>query len=311
MEKDRNKKNDDALNKAFANADDDLATLFEDSFAPLTAPDYLTARTLEALRETRESEAVVMDENPSTTKKTASSPIQVEPVKKPRKHRRLKFAAAAIVAGLAIAVAGGSIAYSTETAYVAIEATPSVELAVNCFGFIIGVDATDDEGAALVNQTNVENKSHSEAVDALLDKAQEMGMLDPGDTVEITVSSDDSNQANTLSGQSSSAVTEHACNEEIQMTNMASRPKAGKHDASTSQADQQSESTSRTDDQSESTSQSDDQSKSTNKAGAQSANSQKQPAASTQVAPGATAQNDAALSERTYSASKSTAASSV
>jgi len=194
------------------------------AFQTMTAPEALKARTLAAMRAASEETAPVMSVHSvrMTPQKTTSS----KSLKKTFTLYRRRFVSLVAAACLVFACFGGGVAYASETAYVSIEATPSIELALNCFNVVIKATAANTAGTELLGQVSVQNKPYDEAVRILIQTAQNDGMISGGDVVAVTVASNDGNQANGLVNKAQSTLASLNCAASYAETNIEIRKEA-------------------------------------------------------------------------------------
>ena len=109
----------------------------------------------------------------------------------PRRYLRIKrltAIAACFVLMLFLGVFSHNI-YYTETAYIDFDINPSLELFVNCFNRVIGANAYNPDGEALLSEVKVKNMSVDKALDELIDVTAQKGILQDGGLVSVTVQS--------------------------------------------------------------------------------------------------------------------------
>lgn len=82
---------------------------------------------------------------------------------------------------------GGYQLYFTPTTVLSIDINPSMEMDINRFGRVISLNGYNDDGVALAAELNVENKSYSDAVDALMANVTINDCLDRGEELSIAV----------------------------------------------------------------------------------------------------------------------------
>lgn len=105
------------------------------------------------------------------------------------KRRRPRWILALALAAcclLALGV-GGHQLYFTPTTVLSIDINPSMEMDINRFGRVISLNGYNDDGVALAAELNVENKSYSDAVDALMANDTINDCLDRGEELSIAV----------------------------------------------------------------------------------------------------------------------------
>ena len=107
-------------------------------------------------------------------------------------RRGLAAAAACLV--LLLAGAGGSWLYFTPTAAISIDVNPSLELEINRFDRVIGVEGYNEDGRALADQLDVNHLNYEQAVEEILNSAVIAALLARDEVVTITVTGTDDRQ---------------------------------------------------------------------------------------------------------------------
>lgn len=115
-----------------------------------------------------------------------------------RLARGLSLVAASIFAVLVIA---GLNIYSRETAYVSIDANPSIELSLNRFDRVLEAVPQNEDGERVLSSTDLKNLNYSDALSRIIKAEQELGYLDNADMV-FAVQSDDAGQREALMRES-------------------------------------------------------------------------------------------------------------
>jgi hypothetical protein len=128
--------------------------------------------------------------------------------------RRAVFAASGVVLALAFAVAG-YIYYKAPVNYISLDINPSVELALNTFDRVVGVEAMNADGLTIIEGERLNNLSVESAVRLLVQNAWEDGFVneDGSSVIAITVFTDDEDKALILQ-EEGSAGTEAALSED-------------------------------------------------------------------------------------------------
>lgn len=81
-------------------------------------------------------------------------------------------------------VIGGSVGYYSPVSNISIDVNPSIELVLNKYDRVISSKAYNDDGAEIIDNLNVSNKTYSEAVDIILNDETFSSYLD--DDAELT-----------------------------------------------------------------------------------------------------------------------------
>lgn len=103
-----------------------------------------------------------------------------------RPARRLPQVLAAS-ACLLVLLAGSYWLYFFPTARISIDINPSIELSVNRFDRVIGVEGWNEDGQALAETLNIQFDTYTEAVEAILADPQIDALLAGGGAMDITV----------------------------------------------------------------------------------------------------------------------------
>lgn len=137
----------------------------QEAFDSIRAEDSLKETTLKRLREKTQEQ------------------------KRPRRYINVRriVALAACLLLLVLASAGSYALYFTETAYVDIDINPSVALSLNRFGRVIGANAYNADGAALLETLDLKNKKLEVAMDAVIEAAAKTGALERERLISVTV----------------------------------------------------------------------------------------------------------------------------
>ena len=117
---------------------------------------------------------------------------------RPRSPRRWVAAAAAACLLLAAAGIGGHWLYFTPTAAISIDVNPSLELEVNRFDRVIGVEGYNEDGRALAALVDVTFQHYDQAVEEILNSETVTALLARDEVVIITVTGSDTAQCRRL-----------------------------------------------------------------------------------------------------------------
>lgn len=142
----------------------------KEAFAQIHAPDSLKAATLAA--------------------------VQARLPRKKPLARGLRMALACL--GLVVLLAGGYASYALPVAAVSIDINPSVELQVNLYNRVVGVQGYNPDGEALAEAVSVKNWNYADAVEEILSRLQ--ALVDAGGVLEITVASGSQSRAAQMEG---------------------------------------------------------------------------------------------------------------
>lgn len=169
----------------FDQFDEDLTSKVKDAFDSVTLPDDVRMRTLKALNTMQELEEV--------------QPPKNRVIDTIFKKHALQFSIG-IAACMIIVLMGvfGISAIVTPTAYVDIDINPSIEIAVNCYDNVVDAKAINEDGEAILNGINLVGKSYPDAIDELMTQISEHGYSNDDLYLEFSISSDNTNQAQTL-----------------------------------------------------------------------------------------------------------------
>lgn len=110
---------------------------------------------------------------------------------RPRRARRGLAAALAAAACLCTLVIGGFAVWQTPIGTVHMSINPEVDIDVNHFDRVVGLEGDNEDGEKLVEGFSYYGRTIDEVSDDLAVRAKEQGYLVPGGTIQITVESDD------------------------------------------------------------------------------------------------------------------------
>jgi len=136
-----------------------------------------------------------------TERQLRTAPAQGHPARAKLKVGRFselkKFA---LVACLALLLAGGGYAYAIPTAYLSVDINPSVELGINTLGKVLSVKAYNDDGAAILNGLDLQGMKVKQAVSLIVDAAEDKGYFeeDGSSIVLLTATTDNRQRAGEL-----------------------------------------------------------------------------------------------------------------
>lgn len=109
----------------------------------------------------------------------------------PRKGRRARLVALLAAACLCVAFVGGFALWQTPIGTVRMSINPEVEIDVNRFDRVVGLEGENDDGRRLVEEFAFYGRTVDEVSDDLADRAEDQGYLGEGGRIEISVESDD------------------------------------------------------------------------------------------------------------------------
>lgn len=187
-----------------------------EAFGAVRAPEGLRERTLERIEELRR-----VEKDAGSTAVPASAGAIVR-VATPRRRRLAPRIAAAACLVVALLGAAGACLALAPTAYVGIDVNPSMELAVNRFGSVVGARALNEDGERVLSEASVMWRSYGDAVVSIGAELEDAGFLTEGSVVSVTVSCDDERQYDELSaasrdcleGSAAEVCCDHASEEE-------------------------------------------------------------------------------------------------
>lgn len=113
-------------------------------------------------------------------------------------HRRHITRWLAMAACLCLMVLGGWLFWQSPVGTVRMQINPDVQMSVNRFDRVIGLEGLNEDGKVLVKACQVYGKTVETASDVLADRAMEMGFLRDGGQITLTVESKRENWKNTM-----------------------------------------------------------------------------------------------------------------
>lgn len=122
-------------------------------------------------------------------------------MKKKRRHfiftRHISVPALCSFILIVLAAFGWSV-YQTPVVAISIDINPSIELKVNCFDRVIGVEGFNEEGDLLAKKINLKNMSYERAVETLLGNEAIATYLSDERFVSITVACNNQDQSEAI-----------------------------------------------------------------------------------------------------------------
>lgn len=117
----------------------------------------------------------------------------------PRVIRRVVAVAAAVIV---LAVGSMATAYAIPYGTVSLESDPSIEYTINCFDYVIGVKALNDDGDAVLNEIDESKLRHhriEDAIDTTVRQMEKDGYPDAENgSVAINVNTPDNDRADRM-----------------------------------------------------------------------------------------------------------------
>lgn len=173
----------------------DWESRVREAFDGVVLPDSVKEKTLQAIDGLAAEPASAVPESVAVAARHSRSP----------RTRRFVLALAACLALCAIGF-GGFTALASETAQVGIDVNPSIELGLNRFDCVVAARPLNEDGGRLLEGMNLTGKSYDEAMAALTGSAQFQAYVDTDGYVEISVTSNDAGQAESLTRKSDSCL---------------------------------------------------------------------------------------------------------
>ena len=118
--------------------------------------------------------------------------IGLHEVKPVRSAKALKHFSSGVAAAVLIAAIGTGTVYAMPYGTVTLEGEPSVEYTINCFDYVLGVQAVNEEGEALLAEMDISQLRHrriDRAVTATMEQCERDGYLENTDE-PIRISAD-------------------------------------------------------------------------------------------------------------------------
>lgn len=191
----------------------DLDARVQQAFDDITVPDDVKRRALTYIACVAEAaeQAAAPASVPAPKPGTASA---CTPKAKRARGRIVSFKrmAVALAACLALAAVGiGGFAYAQPTTYVGIDVNPSLELGVNRFGIVVEANALNDDGRALLDAVPLTGRSYADALASLTQSDAFAPYTQDDAFVEISVTSNDTRQAEDIRQQSDACLDALPC----------------------------------------------------------------------------------------------------
>ena len=176
----------------------DEAKVVRDAFASLEPPADLNERTLRLIEAyASENDGEFAPEMPSRMDERQGGKAQ-RSKNRHAKGKPVKFFALAACFAFAFVGVFSAKAYAEPTAYIDVDADPSITLAVNRFDRVVSAEGLNSEGAELLEEVNVKGLKSSEAMDKLLASDAMSGYLDDDSLIEVRVACDGEKQTKKL-----------------------------------------------------------------------------------------------------------------
>ncbi len=186
----------------------DLTQRVHQAFDEVVAPDTVKRETLAFISAYAEAEQAAHP-MPFTTPSTPDASKRREGFRA-RSFKRTVAALAACLALVALGF-GGFTLYAQPTAYVGIDVNPSIELGLNRFDTVVEVKALNDDGQTLLHDINLKGCRFEDAL-AKLTQSEAFAPYTQADAfIEISVTSDDARQAETLRSESDTCLQSLPC----------------------------------------------------------------------------------------------------
>lgn len=108
---------------------------------------------------------------------------------------------------------GGKAAYAyywTPVAYLSLDINPSVELGVNAFNTVVSAEAYNEDGQAILAGTDLTGTSVTDAVETLIESADNKGYIaeDGSTVISLTSETDNTDKATSIQTNSETGVTQ-------------------------------------------------------------------------------------------------------
>lgn len=93
---------------------------------------------------------------------------------------------------------GGHGLYFTPTSVISIDVNPSLELSVNRFDRVVGVEGLNEDGRALAGELSLTHRTYADAVEQVLDSPTVASCVAGGGEVSLTVVGEDEGQCSRI-----------------------------------------------------------------------------------------------------------------
>lgn len=105
----------------------------------------------------------------------------------PRARRAAQALRVAVCAFVLLLGVGGYASYATAVATISMDINPSLELSVNRYGRVIGVQGYNEDGRAVAAAVTVKHLAYADAIETILREETVAACLAEGQLLEITV----------------------------------------------------------------------------------------------------------------------------
>lgn len=191
----------------------DLEERVRGAYDSCRLPGDVRERALAAIEAARAAEGACKPAGNSQVSGSGTTPGA--PALRVRRPRKARWVAAAACLLLLLAAFGAYGAYRTPSAYVDIDVNPAIELTVNPFGVVIGADALNDDGRAVLADVSLLNRPYGDAIGALLSSSAFSPYINTDAFVDINVVSEDDRLGMRIMAESDEAMAtvpaQHAC----------------------------------------------------------------------------------------------------
>ena len=120
--------------------------------------------------------------------------------KKGESHKKMSFSShhVVMICLMMIMFLGGTYSYFKPVSYISMDVNPSIELTINSFNRVIGVQAFNEEGKVVLFELSLQHKEYDEAALLIMEKITDLGYWKEDSSVFITVQSDNLNRESTI-----------------------------------------------------------------------------------------------------------------
>lgn len=160
-----------------------------EAFDAVRADDALKNRTRDAVLE----QMRVVQENG-----TVSFSASKHSGRSRRSIKQRALAVAACLVFVCLVAFGGHYVYFTPVAAISVDINPSMELGVNCFDRVVGVEAFNEDGQQLVDSLELENENYEQAVERIVGSAAVQQLLSADEDLSISVASSDGTRCDNM-----------------------------------------------------------------------------------------------------------------
>lgn len=188
-------KGTEAMQDRLEEMDLELEVQVKEAFDSVRLPEDVRMRTYAAITSAHQNKHAPL---------TSKAPRSV------RSKRRLQRFAYGVAACLVLSLVGyfGVSYVAVPTAYIDVDVNPSIELAVNRFDHVVGIEAINDDGEEIFGETAVIGMPSTEAVEELMKDISEAGYNLNDSFLEVSVLSDNAEQAISLESDINALMTE-------------------------------------------------------------------------------------------------------